>query len=111
LRKFCTKTSDFAGRGLGQIQRQALLVTIIGFEVKVVAALGRGGGAADREDRAAGIALVALFDLDDLGAEVGQHGGRHRTLLPNRPIDDPNAFQWCIHGFPYTTERGGSISA
>ena len=62
-----------------------------------------GRTARDREDRAARVAVLALFDLDHLGAEVGEHRGRDRPLLPNRPVDNPNSVKRSAHAFLYTT--------
>src|SRR5713101_7409823 len=90
---------DLARPGLAQVEGEALLVAIVGLEIEVAGCFR----SADRKNTAARIALLALLDLDDLGAHIGQHRCRDRPLLPDRPIDDPYAFKWCVHNAPYTT--------
>ena len=85
-----------------------MLVAIIRLEVKVEPLLG-SIRAADRKDGPARVALVALFELDYLGAHIGQQRGRIRPLLKDCPINYPDAFKWCVHdGFLYhSCERRG----
>jgi hypothetical protein len=71
-------------------------VTIIRLEVEV-APSARGISSRGRHDAASGVALVALLDFDHLGAQVGEHHGRHRSLLPDRPIENPDSFEWAFH--------------
>src|SRR6185295_11999606 len=42
---------------------------------------------------ATGIAGAALFDLDDVGAEIAKDRRTDRSLLPNRPIENSDPFQ------------------
>ncbi len=87
---------DFAGLGLLQVQCKALLVAVVRLEIEVARGLiGRAAG--HRQDPSAGVAAFPLLQLDDLGAQIGEHHGGHRTLLPDGPIDDPNSFQRSIH--------------
>ena len=87
---------DLARLGPLQIERDTLFVTIIRLEVEVASA-ARGIASRDRHDGASGVALVALLDFDHLGAQVGEHRGRHRALLPNRPIENPDSCEWAFH--------------
>src|SRR5260370_32040510 len=91
---------DLARFSLAQVERDTLLVAIVGLEVEIVTG-GRGcGGAADRKDVTARVALLPLLDLDYFGAQVGQHRRRPRALLPYRPVDDPDTFKRCVHVAP-----------
>ena len=94
---------DLARLRLLQIERDTLLVAIVRLEVEVASARCEVSPPAIAMMRASGVALVALLDLDDLGAQVGEHRGRHRSLLPDRPIDDPDSFEWAFHRPMYTT--------
>ena len=92
---------DFLGFGFLQVERQAFLVAVVGLEVEVrPAVLGADQGASHAHDAAARVAADPLFDLDDFGAQVGQHHGRDRSLLPDRPVDDANPVERLVHNLP-----------
>ena len=92
---------DLFGFGFLQVERQAFLVAVVGLEVEVrPAVLGADQGAGHAHDAAARVAADPLFDLDDVGAQVGQHHGRDRPLLPDRPVDDANPVERFVHGLP-----------
>src|SRR5271154_5520663 len=88
--------------GLLQIQRDTLLVLVVGFEVIIAPALD-GGTARDGGNSPARVAALALFYLDNFGAEVGEHLRRDRPLLPDRPVDNSNSVKRSAHAFLYTT--------
>ena len=44
-----------------------------------------------------GVARRALLDLDHVGAEVGHERGRVRALLPDRQVEDADAFEGLAH--------------
>ncbi len=93
---------DLTRFGTLQIERDTLLVTIVRLEVEVAPA-APGGPSGDRDDSAPRIATLAFLYLDHLGAEIGEHRGRHRSLLPNGPIQYPDSFERRVHGALYTT--------
>ncbi len=93
---------DLARLGLLQIQRDTFLVLVVGLEIIIAPALD-GRTARDRGDSAAGVAPLALLDLDNLGAQVGEHLRRDRPLLPDRPVDNSNSVKRSAHAFLYTT--------
>src|SRR4029077_10780405 len=101
---------DFARLRPLQIERDALLVLIVGLEVIVAAALD-GAASRNRGDAAAGVAALALFDLDDLGAEGGEHLSRDRALLPDCPVDYANTVERSVHGVLYTTIGGDGVES
>src|SRR5580704_11545088 len=88
--------------GLLQIQRDTFLMLVVGFEVIIAPALD-GRTASDRDDSPARVAALALFYLDNLGAEVSEHLRRDRPLLPDRPVDNSNSVKRPAHAFLYTT--------
>ena len=87
---------DLARFGLLQVEREALLVAVVGLEVEIARGLvGRAAG--HRENPSRRVAALALLDLDYLGAQVRQHHACNRTLLPDGPIDDPNSLERSVH--------------
>src|SRR5262249_10344806 len=92
----------FACRRLTQVNGQTVFMAIVGLEVKIEALFG-SVSAADCKYGPARIALVAFFELDDLGPHIGQQRRRVRALLKDRPINDPYAFEWCFHKMLFTT--------
>src|SRR4029077_16179986 len=101
---------DFARLGTLQIQRDALLVLVVGLKVVVAAAL-YGAASRNRGDAASRIAALTLFYLDDLGAEISEHLSRDRTLLPDSPVDYANTVERSLHGVLYTTIGGDRMRA
>src|SRR5579862_8295561 len=85
-----------------QIQRDTFLVLVVRLEIIVAPALHRRA-AGHRRDSAAGIAPLALLDLDHLGAQVGEHLLGDWPLLPYRPVDNSNSVKRSAHDFFYTT--------
>src|SRR5579875_812046 len=83
-----------------QVDRQTLLVTVIGFEVERT---WRNCPAPAREQPAAGVAALGFFEFDHLGAQVAEHRRRYRPLLPDRPIDYANTVQRRFHIPKYNT--------
>src|SRR2546430_2473496 len=82
---------DIARLGLLEIEREALLVAVVGFGIEGWPILQID--AAHPQHAAAWIAALAMLDLDDLGAEITEHRRAHRPLLPDRPVDHPNSVQ------------------
>jgi hypothetical protein len=80
---------DLARLGLLEIEREALLVAVVRLEVEVQLGLL----ARDRDDPTARVAAFLVLELDHLGAEVAEHRARHRTLLPDGPVDHAQAFE------------------
>jgi len=71
-------------------------VLVVRLEIVIEAALACTA-AGDRNNTAARVAAFPLLDLDHLSAKIGEHLRRHRPLLPNRPVDNPNAIKWSAH--------------
>src|SRR5215472_494909 len=99
---------DLARLGPFQIERYTVLVFVVGFEIEIPAtSVGRASG--DRHDSAPRVAPLALFNLDNFSAQVREHLGRNRALLPYRPVDNPNASKRTSHDCLYTTSRPDRI--
>src|SRR6516165_10433058 len=95
---------DLACLGPFQIERDTLLVFVVGFEIEISAA-SVGRATCHRHDAAPRVAPLALFNLDYFSAQVREHLGRNRALLPYRPVDNPNATKRTAHDCLYTTSR------
>src|SRR5262249_50366732 len=95
---------DLACFGPFQVERDTLLVFVVGFEIKIPAT-SVGRATCDRHDAAPRVAPLALFKFDYLGAHIPEHLGRNRALLPYRPVDNPNAGKRTFHDCLYTTSR------
>src|SRR5579875_2293197 len=79
-----------------EVNRQAFLMAIAGFKVKI----GTGRidlETPDRRHPTAWIAASGLFDFDHLCAQIGHHRGGGRTELPDRPIHHSDSLQWFVH--------------
>ncbi len=87
--------------GLGQVERQALLVP--GFqqpgEIVLAGRIARQVGQV-----AVGIAGAGRLDLDDVGAEVGQHGGGRGRRDEARAVQNLQACRKC----PFPSRRCSS---
>src|SRR5262249_15524624 len=99
---------DLASLGPFQIERDTLLVFVVGFEIEI-AATSVSRGPCDRHDAAPRVAPLALFNLDYFSAQVREHLSRNRALLPYRPVDNPNAGKRTSHDCLYTTSRPDRI--
>ena len=87
----CQLQHHLAGLGLLQIQRDGLLVAVVGLEIPVEVA--RMGRAARGGQPAPGVSGAALLNLDHLGAQVAEHGRADRALLPDGPVEDADAVE------------------
>ncbi len=65
-----------------QIDREAALVAVVAAEMRAVEAAA---------EAAEGVAAVRVLDLDDVGAEVGEHHPGQRPGDHGRQLDDPDA--------------------
>ena len=72
-----------------QIDDDAALVPVVCLEVGVWAARSRFVA----DQRPAGVRRVGTFDLDDVCAPVGERCGGHRALLPDRQVENTDAFE------------------
>ena len=79
-------------RALAQVEAEAALAAIVDAEIDALAA---------HHGRVlAGFLAAEAFDLDHLGAEVGQDHAAARPGLVARQFEHPNAFETLGHGFP-----------
>ena len=81
----------FAPARMLQVEGQRALAAVVRLEV--------GAQPQRRRDVevTAGIARAPLLHLDHVGAEVGEDGGRVRALLPDRQVEDADAFERSPH--------------
>src|SRR5262249_43622593 len=94
---------DLTPFGFLEVDGDAALVAVVGFEIEI-RPIGEID-AAQLGHSPAGIAADALLDFDHVGSEIAEQRRAHGPLLPDRPIDDPIAFERHRHGSPLRVSR------
>ena len=80
---------DLLAALVAQIEAEAFLAAVVDREIDALAAHQRR--------RLAGFLAAQLFDLDDLGAEVGEDHAAARAGLIPRQFEHPHAFEGSAH--------------